>query len=129
MPASPIESAAPTVYSEHWKAGDVLDPECPSRVILEHLTSRWGVLVLIVLRQGTTRFGQLRRAIGIVSERMLAQTLRVLEADGFVERRALPVLPLHVEYSLTPSGEEAAAKVQALVDCIKGYRVSSEPRP
>ncbi len=82
--------------------GELLSAGCPSRDVLKHVTSQWGVLVLIVLEGGTHRFSELRRKIGGVSERMLAQALQLLEADGFVLRRAYPVVPPHVEYSLTP---------------------------
>jgi DNA-binding HxlR family transcriptional regulator len=105
--------------SEFGGRGVVLAVECPSRSILNHATSRWGVLVLFVLSEGTHRFSQLRRKIGGVSERMLAQTLQTLEADGFVSRKALPVVPPHVEYSLTPLGEELAPKVIGLIDWIE----------
>ncbi|MEK8044811.1 winged helix-turn-helix transcriptional regulator [Ideonella margarita] len=94
---------------------------CPSREVLQHLTSRWGVLVLVaLLLGGTHRFSELRRKIDGVSEKMLAQTLQTLEADGFVRRTAHPVVPPHVEYSLTRMGEEAARQVAELVDWIEG---------
>jgi DNA-binding HxlR family transcriptional regulator len=99
---------------------DVLNDKCPSRQVLNHVTSRWGVLALIVLQDGTQRFSVLRRRIGGVSERMLAQTLRVLEEDGFILRRAYPVVPPHVEYELTPLGRVVAEKVHALALCIEG---------
>ena len=92
---------------------------CPSREVLKHITSRWGVLVLIALEGRTRRFSEIRRAIGGVSERMLSQTLQWLEQDGLVERRAFQVVPPHVEYSLTPLGEEAAEKVRALADWVE----------
>ncbi|TYZ14271.1 helix-turn-helix transcriptional regulator [Hymenobacter lutimineralis] len=100
--------------------GDLLSAACPSRIILKHMTSRWGVLVLISLEGNTRRFSELRRLIGGVSERMLAQTLQWLEADGLVKRVAYEVVPPHVEYSLTPLGQEAAAKVRDLADWIEG---------
>ncbi|WP_421106993.1 winged helix-turn-helix transcriptional regulator [Streptomyces sp. NEAU-S77] len=87
---------------------------CPSRLILEHMTSRWGVLVFAVLLKGTYRFSELRREIGGVSEKMLAQTLQTLERDGFVHREAHPVIPPHVDYSLTDLGRDAASRVWAL---------------
>ena len=99
--------------------GDVLTPACPSREILNHLTSRWGILALIALLPGTMRFSQLRRRIGGVSERMLAQTLQLLEKDGMVERRAFNVVPPHVEYTLTPMGMQAAVKVRDLADWVE----------
>ncbi|MFJ4850972.1 MULTISPECIES: winged helix-turn-helix transcriptional regulator [unclassified Streptomyces] len=93
---------------------DVNARTCPSRVILEHVTSRWGVLVLAALIDGTRRFSELRRTVGGVSEKMLAQTLQTLERDGFVHREAYPVIPPRVEYTLTPLGQEAAEQVWGL---------------
>ena len=99
--------------------GDLLDPGCPTRDVLKHVTSRWGVLVLIALEGETYRFSDLRRKVGGVSERMLAQTLQWLETDGFVSRRAYPVMPTHVEYRLTPLGDEVAERVRLLADWIE----------
>ncbi|WP_240969005.1 helix-turn-helix domain-containing protein [Streptomyces sp. HNM0575] len=87
---------------------------CPYRLILEHVTSRWGVLVLILLLDRPHRFNELRRAIGRVSEKMLTQTLQTLERDGLVHRDAKPVIPPRVDYSLTGLGREAAGQVRAL---------------
>lgn len=87
---------------------------CPYRLVLEHITSRWGVLVLIELLDGPRRFGELRRAVGRVSEKMLTQTLQTLERDGMVHRDAKPVIPPRVDYSLTELGREAAVQVRAL---------------
>ena len=97
----------------------VLAAECPSRAVLGHITSRWGVLVLIVLLERTHRFSELRRAIGGVSEKMLAQTLDALTYDGLVLRVAQQVVPPHVEYSLTALGREAATRLEVLVDWIE----------
>lgn len=101
------------------RRGQLLAAACPSRDVLKHVTSRWGVLVLIVLETGEHRFSALRRAIEGVSERMLAQTLQWLEQDGLVDRIAYEVVPPHVEYRLTPLGVEAAAKVRGLADWIE----------
>jgi DNA-binding HxlR family transcriptional regulator len=92
------------------------DAMCPHRLVLEHLTSRWGVLVLIHLLGRSYRFSELRRAIGRVSEKMLTQTLQTLERDGLVHRDAKPVIPPRVDYSLTDLGREAAEQVRALAD-------------
>lgn len=89
---------------------------CPQRLVLEHVTSRWGVLVLMALEERSYRFSELRREIGGVSEKMLAQTLQTLERDGVVHRDAKPVIPPRVDYSLTGLGREAAAQVRALAD-------------
>lgn len=114
----PPESLSESL-SERMQRGELFDARCPSRDVLRHVTSRWGVLVLVALQAGTLRFSELRRRIGGVSEKMLAQTLQWLEHDGLLERRALPVVPPHVEYTLTPLGREAADKVQALADWIE----------
>ncbi|MCD7098344.1 helix-turn-helix transcriptional regulator [Stenotrophomonas sp. MMGLT7] len=110
---------SPPSLSEQLQRGQVFAADCPSRAVLDHVTSRWGVLALVALRAGTLRFSDLRRRIGGVSEKMLAQTLQTLEADGLVLRRAYPVVPPHVEYSLTALGGEAAGHVEALVDWIE----------
>ncbi len=99
--------------------GVVFAAECPSRAILNHVTSRWGVLVLVALRGGTHRFSELRRKIGGVSEKMLAQTLQQLERDGFIDRVSHPVMPPHVEYSLTALGEGIGSQVESLIDWIE----------
>lgn len=99
--------------------GNLFAEKCPSRQILTHVTSRWGVLILVALLDGTHRFSELRRRIGGVSERMLSQTLQWLEADGFVLRIAYPVVPPHVEYSLTPLGREISEQVRQLTDWIE----------
>jgi len=109
----------PETLSEKMLRGDVMAAACPSREILRHLTSRWGVLVLISLLEGTRHFSDLRRRVSGVSERMLAETLQALESDGMVLRVAHKVVPPHVDYSLTPLGREAALKVRALADWIE----------
>lgn len=98
---------------------NVLAADCPSRVVLQHLTSRWGTLVMLALLTGTLRFSELRRRIGGVSERMLAQTLQQLEGDGFVRRRSHDVVPPRVDYSLTPLGRAAAERVALLTGWIE----------
>ncbi|GFN01041.1 hypothetical protein Sfulv_58510 [Streptomyces fulvorobeus] len=79
---------------------DVFAKHCPSRQVLDHLTGRWGVLVLAGLRKGPVRFNALRRRIDGISEKMLAQTLQALERDGFVSREVLTAMP---RASTTPS--------------------------
>lgn len=116
---TPARRKAPTLKAKLMR-GDVFAEACPSREVLKHVTSRWGVLVLVALLDGTHRFSDLRRKIGGVSEKMLAQTLQWLESDGFVLRQSFPVVPPHVEYSLTPLGHEVGQHVQGLADWIEG---------
>lgn len=108
-PAANKQEFAPNVFSAL----------CPSREILNHICSRWGVLILIALQEGTHRFSDLRRRITGVSEKMLAQTLQTLTNDGLIERKSYPVVPPFVEYSLTPLGIEAAKHVVALTGWIE----------
>ena len=118
-PASPVGVLPPNKLAKLLERGCVFSDQCPSREILKHVTSRWGVLLLVALLAGTHRFSELRRKIGGISEKMLAQTLQVLENDGFVIRTVFPVIPPHVEYELSASGVEIAKLVEALADWIE----------
>jgi len=122
--------SAPGLASLLERPGMVFSPDCPSRQVLQTVTSRWAVLVLVALLAGTHRFSELRRKIGGVSEKMLAQTLQTLEQDGFVARKSFPVVPPHVEYSLTPMGNEIAKQVEAMTDWINQnlYRIMQHKR-
>ncbi|GAA4861543.1 helix-turn-helix domain-containing protein [Kitasatospora terrestris] len=93
---------------------DLYDRNCPHRLVLEHVTSKWGVLVLSALQDRGHRFSELRRRVAGVSEKMLAQTLQTLERDGLVHREAHPVIPPRVDYTLTPLGREAAEALSGL---------------
>lgn len=102
----------------------VLPASCPSRVVLDHISSRWGVLVLVALAERGQRWGELRRTVEGISEKMLASTLRTLEQDGLVHREAQPTIPPRVDYSLTPLGEELATVLLPLV----GWVARNAPR-
>lgn len=95
---------------------DVFDRACPSRHVLEHVTTRWGLLALAALHDGDARFSALRRRVDGISEKMLSQTLQTLERDGFIHREAQPTIPPRVDYSLTPLGRHIA---NLLVDFIE----------
>lgn len=94
---------------------DVFNALCPSRSALLDVTGRWGGLCLAGLADGPMRFGELRRKVGGISDRMLAQTLDVLATDGLVEREVIQTMPPHVTYRLTAVGEPIAARMLALV--------------
>jgi len=102
---------------------DVFACACPSRSTLEHITGRWGILVLGGLRGGALRFNALRRRVDGISEKMLSQTLQSLERDGFVLRDVRTTIPPRVEYSLTPLGDQTATR---LLDLI-GHLVANMP--
>ena len=108
-----------STYANSTLLGQVLSSECPSREILEHLTSKWSVLVLRCLSDGVQRFSELRNRIDGVSEKMLAQTLKVLEKDGFILRTVYPQVPPKVEYQLTILGAQAAEKLNYLIGWIE----------
>ncbi|TPW74581.1 winged helix-turn-helix transcriptional regulator [Schumannella soli] len=97
---------------------DIFTAGCPTRDVLDHVTSKWGVLVLLALGGGTLRWGELRRAVDGISEKMLASTLRTLERDGFVERDAHPTIPPRVDYSLTPLGSELLEHLEPFVQWV-----------
>ncbi|MBF4573934.1 helix-turn-helix transcriptional regulator [Herbiconiux sp. VKM Ac-1786] len=104
-----IHSDTPSIEGNPFAAG------CLSRVVLDHVTSKWGVLVLAALAAEPMRWGQLHRYVEGISEKMLAQTLRQLEGDGFVLRQSAGTVPPRVDYSLTPLGAELAALLIPLV--------------
>lgn len=100
---------------------DVFARGCPARSTLEHVTGRWGMLVLGGLDAGPMRFNALLRRVEGVSEKMLAQALQTLCRDGFVHREVHTAFPPNVEYSLTPLGRETAAKVRGLIEHLEAH--------
>jgi DNA-binding HxlR family transcriptional regulator len=88
--------------------GEVASPEIDKLVeaIIGRVADKWTMLLLEALAQhGTVRFSRLAALVGGISQKMLTQTLRQMEADGFVTRTVFPVVPPRVEYALTPLGE------------------------
>jgi len=84
---------------------DVFNDRCPTRQVLDCIADKWTVMIVARLARGTKRFGALKRDIGGISQKMLAQTLRSLERDGLVARTVYAEVPPRVEYSLTSLGE------------------------
>jgi DNA-binding HxlR family transcriptional regulator len=83
---------------------DVYNERCPTRMVLDRIADKWTVLIVGALEEKTKRFGELRREVGGVSQKMLTQTLRGLERDGVVVRTVYASVPPKVEYSLTQLG-------------------------
>ncbi|MEY9857603.1 DNA-binding HxlR family transcriptional regulator [Catenulispora sp. GAS73] len=110
--ADPEERALDLAY-------DVLQARCPSRHALEHVTGRWGTLIMMALRDGPVRFNELRRRVDGVSEKMLSQGLQALERDGFVAREVQSTMPPKVEYRLTPLGSDTANLLKDLVTFLE----------
>ncbi|SOD62894.1 transcriptional regulator, HxlR family [Streptomyces zhaozhouensis] len=97
---------------------DVFHTDCPARDMVDHVTSRWGVWVLISLRSNDLRFYELRESIQGISEKMLAQTLRALVQDGLVWRKVEPTTPPQVTYGLTEFGRDIGEPLTELFDRI-----------
>ena len=93
---------------------DILSQACPSRTVLRHVVDRWTPLVVTVLADGPSRFGELRSRIGGVTPKVLTQTLRSMERDGLVTRTQLPGGPPRVDYELTDLGRSLQAPIGAL---------------
>ena len=93
---------------------DVYNEHCPTRMVLDRIADKWTVLIIGALENETKRFGELRREIGGVSQKMLTQTLRGLERDGIVTRVVYPSVPPKVEYSLTKLGHTLVRILEAI---------------
>ena len=100
---------------------DILSPACPSRTVLRHVVDRWTPLVVTVLADGPSRFGELRARVGGVTPKVLTQTLRSMERDGLVTRTQLPGVPPRVDYELTDLGRSLQAPIDALRTWIHAH--------
>jgi len=96
---------------------------CPVTFIANKMGNRWKPLIIRELFAGTRRYGELKRAVPAVTEKMLIQTLKELEADGIVNRKAMPVIPPHVEYSLTDSGKDLEPVITEMVKWSLKYNI------
>ncbi len=99
---------------------------CPVELPLSAIGGKWKVLILWRLMDGTLRYSELRRALGDITHKMLAQQLRELEADGLVVRTVYPVIPPHVEYSLSEAGDRIRPVIGAMAEWGMAY---GEPVP
>lgn len=88
--------------------------QCPSRALLTRLADKWVMLVLLALREGPKRNGELLRRIEGISQKMLTQTVRTLEDDGLVVRKVFDVVPPHVEYRLSAQGRDVSLLLDGL---------------
>ena len=116
---------------ERW---NMLNAACPTRQVLDRIADKWTMLVVVALEPGTLRFSELRRRVDGISQKMLTQTLRGLEQDGFVDRDALPTVPVTVRYTLTPLGHSLADAVAGIrawayanMDAIEAARADYQP--
>lgn len=93
------------------------------RVLVDQLADKWSVCVLLALADGPVRFNELKRTVGGVTQKMLGQTLRRLEANGVVARRAFATMPMRVEYEVTPLGRT----LTPIIEDLKAWAVAHHP--
>lgn len=110
--------SAQHTQAEAGERYEVFHTDCPARDVVDHVTSRWGVWVLISLRSNNLRFYELRESIRGISEKMLAQTLRALVQDGLLWREVEPTTPPQVTYGLTEFGRDVGEPLAELFDRI-----------
>ncbi len=95
---------------------------CPVRHVLDGVGDKWTILIVTGLLEGEKRFSDLNRLIPDISKRMLTQTLRKLERDGYVSRRVTPTVPARVDYKLTALGEALCAMLEPLAQWALEHR-------
>lgn len=100
----------------HSRVGNAGLSDCPIRDILDRIGDKWSLLILCTLVPGTRRFTEIKRNVGDISQRMLAQTLRRLERDGFVSRKVYPTVPPRVDYALTSLGQSLLVPLEGLIE-------------
>jgi DNA-binding HxlR family transcriptional regulator len=93
---------------------DDFDANCPQRLLLDQLTEKWSMLVLISLDDGPLRFNAVKRQLVGVTQKALTQCLRRLERNGIVTRRVVPASPIAVEYAITPLGRSVQKPLRAM---------------
>ena len=96
------------------RPGNVFDPDCPSRVVLDRIAGKWTGLIVLALGDQTLRFGELRERVGGVAPKVLTQTLRSMEDDGLVTRHVYAEVPPRVEYALTELGRSLDEPLHAI---------------
>ncbi len=95
---------------------NVYDPDCPTRTMLDRISDKWTVLVVLVLLDGPRRFNELRTRVGRVAPKVLTETLRRLERDGVLTRTAFAEIPPRVVYELTPLGRSLEELIRSIAE-------------
>lgn len=118
------EKGLPTSRMEAFEKMGFTPANCPVRDVMDQVSGKWASLLLLELMEGPLRFGVIRRRIPDISQRMLTQTLRDLQRDGYVSRTVYPTQPPSVEYKLTTLGESFSVPLCALVEWAEGNHSS-----
>jgi DNA-binding HxlR family transcriptional regulator len=111
-----VVTNAEDLVGKLFSRGDVFDPDCPTRLVLDRIGDKWTVLAVLLLSRGPLRFTELRDGIGKVAPKVLTQTLRRLQRDGLVSREIFAEVPPRVVYTLTPLGESLIGPIRAVSD-------------
>jgi DNA-binding HxlR family transcriptional regulator len=98
---------------------------CPVTTTLSVIGGKWKPIILYIIREETKRFGEIRKMIPLITQKMLTQQLRELEEDGIIDRRVYPVVPPKVEYSLTAHGRSLMPILEAMA--VWGRKFALEP--
>lgn len=93
---------------------DIMDPQCPSRVVFQRIGDKWASLVVQVLAEGPVRFSELRKHVQLITPKVLTQTLRTLERDGLITRTVYAQIPPRVDYQLTSLGSSLLGPLSVL---------------
>jgi DNA-binding HxlR family transcriptional regulator len=101
--------------------GDLFDPDCPTRLVLDRIGDKWTVLVVLLLSDGPKRFTQLRGDLGSVAPKVLTQTLRRMERDGLITRHIYAEVPPRVDYTLTGLGHSLTEPIAAICDWAEAH--------
>jgi len=104
-----------------YTRGDLFDPDCPTRLVLDRIGDKWTALVVLLLRNGPLRFTELRTGIGRIAPKVLTQTLRRLERDGLLTRQVFAEVPPRVEYTLTPMGRSLIEPISVVTEWAESH--------
>lgn len=100
-------------------------PACPVETTLMLISDRWKVLIIRDLLEGTKRFGELKRSVGNISQKVLTANLRSMEEDGLLTRKVFPEVPPRVEYTLTETGYSLKPILDSMVDWGTAYKAKN----
>jgi DNA-binding HxlR family transcriptional regulator len=109
-----MEEALSITVTRIRRQVETITAACPVRDVLDRIGDKWSVLIVRELSDGPLRFGALRRQITDISQRMLTETLRHLQRDGYVSRKVYPTVPPSVEYALTDLGKSLLVPLNQL---------------
>lgn len=101
-------------------------PGCPVETTLMLISDRWKVLIIRDLLNGTKRFGELKKSVGKISQKVLTSNLRSMEEDGLLTRKVFPEVPPRVEYTLTETGYSLKSVLDSMVDWGMAYKEKME---